>query len=183
MKILNARDTKHWAYGQTQNFIDTFGSACILAQEKHGFDAVTVLSQFALETGYGKKILMVNTESDLSGVYYDSKNLGNIKAFSSWNGKKGWKRVTEWIDGKQTRPIDAFRVYDSYKDAIDDYIALIKRNYPEAYKVRKDGNKYLYHLTSGKKKYATDPIAEIDGDPSYVEKIQRIRQQNFISEV
>ena len=109
MKILNARDSKHWAWRQTQNFIDVFSGACIYAQEKYGFDAVTLLAQFALETGYGKNILIVNTKPDLSGEKIHSHNIGNIKAFKSWTGKKGWKRVLEYVNGKKTYPIDAFR--------------------------------------------------------------------------
>jgi len=175
MKILNARDTKHWAWAQTQNFIDIFSGACIYAQEKNGFDAVTLLAQFALETGYGEKILIVNTYPNLTGEWIDSKNLGNIKAFKSWHGKKGYKRVLEYVDGKKTYPIEPFRIYDSYKDAIDDYIEVIKKNFPKAYNERKDGDKYLYQLQTGRKKYATDP--------DYEGKIQRIRKHNFILEV
>jgi len=175
MKILNARDTTHWAYRQTQNFIDKFSEACIYAQEKHGFDAVTLMAQFALEIGWKGETIKLNTQDDLLGEWVDSKNLGNIKAFKSWTGKKGYKNVREYEDGGYVNLIQPFRIYDNYKDSINDYIDVIKRNFTKAYNERKDSDMYLYQLQEGRRKYATDP--------DYENKVKRVRQQNFIYEV
>ena len=90
------------------------------AAEKLGVSTEVILSQAALETGWGKHIINNGTES--------SHNLFNIKANPGWNGKQIAKSSMEFIQGQSLQQKSAFRAYDSLQQSFDDYVNFLQNN-------------------------------------------------------
>ena len=81
-----------------------------------GLSYELMLSQAALETGWGQRVI--------SGT----NNIFNIKADSSWTGDTVTKDVKETINGQQVIETSKFRVYDSVEDAFIDRVKFLKEN-------------------------------------------------------
>lgn len=91
------------------------------AAEKSGIPHHLILAQAALESGWGKKeILMENGQG--------SFNLFGIKAGRSWKGETTQITTTEYVNGIASKVKDFFRVYGSYQEALNDYVGLLTRN-------------------------------------------------------
>ncbi len=151
-----------------KKFCDDFIQSALNAESETEIPAIAMLAQVALETGWGKHILKVWRKGERIG----SRNLFNIKAFSSWNGKKGTAKVWEivngekvWVDG------EPFRVYNSYEDSFVDYCNLIlkTKRYSKAVENRNDPDRYIREVHRAG--YATDP--------EYSNKIVSIMNLNF----
>lgn len=85
-------------------------------------------------------------------------NLGNITAGSSWAGDT----TTRGDRDARGNPItQKFRSYKSPKEFLDDYMSLLKNQYPVAYAALHDKDfnidKFTSGLTEGKAKYAANP--------------------------
>ncbi|SDG09012.1 flagellar protein FlgJ [Onishia taeanensis] len=91
------------------------------ASRTTGVPAELILSQAALETGWGRYSITTQDGSN-------SHNLFGIKAGSNWQGETTDIRTHEVIDGKRVAITDSFRVYDSYEAAFTDYARLIGDN-------------------------------------------------------
>lgn len=105
-----------------------------LAQEisrKTGISQRLILSQIALETGWGKH--------EIPGT----NNPFNMKAGSNWLGGK-----VSAVDN-QTGTKDPYRAYANYSDAADDYISWIKRRAPGAINAGDDVSKFTAGLRAG----------------------------------
>ena len=124
-----------------------------------GVDAKVLLSQAALETGWGKSVIK---HSDGSSSF----NLFNIKANKSWQGKKARQTTLEFDNGIGRKEMAAFRAYSSYQDSFNDYVHFIKTNprYGNAIKMAGKPEQYMQELQ--KAGYATDP--------NYAAKVMRI---------
>ena len=94
-----------------KRFVEQFAPSAPAVEAKTGIQAVAMLAQVAQETGWGGHILNVN----YNGVQTDSKNLFNIKAGNSWNGKRGVRNVWEVDRGKRVWLDQWFRMYDRYE--------------------------------------------------------------------
>lgn len=88
--------------------------------QKLGVTPEIILSQAALETGWGKYVI---TQDDKS-----SFNLFNIKADQDWQGMKMAKVSMEYIHGKPVQQKSDFRAYNSFAQSFDDYAKLIKNS-------------------------------------------------------
>lgn len=128
-----------------KDFLEFIGIDAIKYLLDEGFDPAIVISQSALETGWSK--------SQLSLV---SKNLFGIKG-------KGLEWTTKEYQGGWTTIKTQFKHYNSTKECMQDYVSIIKRLYPSAYKVRNDPVAYIKEVA---KRWATDP--------NYVDKILAI---------
>lgn len=106
---------------QVETFIETLGK---LAQtvvisrksvgKKWSLPSICI-AQAALETGWGTSDMMVK-----ANAYF------GIKAGSSWKGKVYSSKTKECYDGSTYVTItDCFRAYDSLKESVEDYFALI----------------------------------------------------------
>ena len=101
-----------------------------------GVDPGILISQWGLETAWGKKQV---------GQY----NLGNIKDVSG-------KGPTAYDKMEKSR--SSYKTYDSPEAFAADYAALIKRNFPKAVGAGSDIGAFSAGLQSGEKgAYATDP--------------------------
>lgn len=140
-------------------FVSTLMPAAKRAAERLGVAPEALLAQSALETGWGKHLMH---RPDGSPAY----NLFGIKADSRWPGERVKLRTLEYEQGVAVRKTAAFRAYDSWEQAFQDYAEFIIGNprYAPALENSTDPRRYLDELQ--KAGYATDP--------AYAEKIQRI---------
>lgn len=88
----------------------------------------------------------------------EDNNYGNIISGGVWKGKTN-KRGDHDAEGK---PITQdFRTYDSPTHFVNDYVSLLKKQYPVAYNELFSGNfnidRFTNGLVDGKFKYAQDP--------------------------
>ena len=102
-----------------------------------------VIAQMGLETGW--KIPNDN-------------NFGNITTGEAWNGSS---TVKPDKDAKGNPITQSFRVYKSPEHFVGDYVSLLRKQYPDAYKELTsddfDINRFTNGLQDGKFKYAEDP--------------------------
>jgi flagellar protein FlgJ len=79
-----------------------------------GIPAAFMVSQAALETGWGRKEI-----KHADGT--PSFNLFGIKAGGSWKGPVAEITTTEYINGKAQKVVAKFRAYGSYAESFADY--------------------------------------------------------------
>ncbi|MBU3071156.1 flagellar assembly peptidoglycan hydrolase FlgJ [Aestuariicella sp. G3-2] len=129
-----------------------------------GVDAGVILSQAALETGWGRHMI-----KDQDGR--NSYNLFGIKADSGWQGDTAVVSTLEYRDGIPAQEKASFRSYNSYEESFRDYVSFIQSHsrYQDALKSGADASKYLNGLQQAG--YATDP--------KYADKIMGIVEQHF----
>lgn len=124
-----------------------------------------LIAQVALETGWGKHVI-----HDQQGA--NSFNLFNIKAGSSWQGKKVNVTTLEYRDGIAANEKADFRKYSDYSESFADYVNLMKSNprYREVLDAGKNSSAYAEALQAAG--YATDP--------SYASKIKSLLNSDAI---
>jgi flagellar protein FlgJ len=126
---------------------------------RSGIPAEFMVSQAALETGWGRKeILHANGST--------SFNLFGIKAGPNWKGPVAEVWTTEYVNGKPERVKAQFRAYSSYEESFADYARLLQDSprYAGVMRARGDANAFAANLQ--KAGYATDP--------AYAEKLGRV---------
>lgn len=104
-----------------QSFVSKMSDAAKVASAESGVPAKLILSQAALESGWGKREILREDGST-------SFNLFGIKASPNWKGKVVNIMTTEYEDGVAHKVKQPFRAYDSYAESFADYARLISRN-------------------------------------------------------
>lgn len=124
-----------------------------------GVDAKAIISQAAIETGWGKYVI-----HDGSGEA--THNLFGIKANRHWDGKQAVVDTIEFEAGMPAKQKAAFRAYPSIAEALDDYVKFISEQprYKEAVAQGSDPKRYAESLQQAG--YATDP--------AYADKIMAV---------
>jgi flagellar protein FlgJ len=122
-------------------------------------DPDLLLSQAALETGWGRSIMR---HPDGQSTH----NLFGIKADPSWEGDRVVQSTLEYIGGRLVRTRAAFRAYGSFAESFEDYASFLKGQprYARALEHAGDPGAFMRGLQEAG--YATDP--------SYAEKVLRI---------
>jgi len=128
-----------------------------------GVDSRVLLSQAALETGWGQKVLQ---RADGSSSF----NFFNIKADANWQGPVVSVPTLEYRNGIAVRETATFRAYASPEQGFADYARLITENprYQNALQRASDPRAYMHALARAG--YATDPryadkvLALLDSD-------------------
>lgn len=115
-----------------------------------GVSPLVLVSQAALETGWGKA---VTQHSDGSSSF----NLFNIKADKQWQGDQVVKSTLEYHNGHAKYEKAAFRSYDSYADSFDDYVDFLRTNTRYGSALQHQGDDQLFIREMHKAGYATDP--------------------------
>lgn len=135
------------------------------AAKQLGVDANILLSQAALETGWGKSVIKTDDGNS-------SHNLFNIKADKSWQGAQTQVATLEFREGVAKKEMAGFRSYDSYQQSFDDYVNFIKTNprYKTAIKMADKPERYMHELQQAG--YATDP--------AYADKVMKIYQSQVM---
>lgn len=153
-------------FNSPEEFVEKLWPYAERAAEKLGVAPEVILSQAALETGWGKFIL-----ADQQG---SSFNLFNIKAHR-WDGDTVAKNALEYRDGKALHEQSQFRAYDSYQHSFDDYVRFLQTQprYSQALQHVGDPNAFIEQLH--KAGYATDP--------QYADKIKRIMNSDTLAQL
>ncbi len=138
------------SFEQPKDFVMALIEPAKRVQEQLKVPFEVVIAQAALETGWGKKI--IKTEQGES-----TNNLFNIKADSRWQGDKTHKETLEFEQGAMVKKREPFRVYDSIKESIDDYVSFLSSS--DRYKAALDKAENVEHFLQGLQSagYATDP--------------------------
>ncbi|MFT7234758.1 MAG: flagellar protein FlgJ [Methylophagaceae bacterium] len=154
------------SFDSPESFVRQLWSMAEKAARKIGVTPEVILSQAALETGWGQHVIHKNTETS-------SHNLFNIKADERWQGDSAAIGTVEYRDGLAVKEQAKFRVYNSYQESFDDYIQFLQTQprYREALKQTKDPEAFIDGLH--KAGYATDP--------AYADKIKRIMNSDTLT--
>ena len=107
-----------------------------------------MVGQAALESGWGRREIRGDDGKP-------THNLFGIKA-TNWSGKVSVNTTTEFTNGKAERVQEAFRAYDSYDHAFEDYARLLAKNPRYANVVQAETPEQFGHGMQ-KAGYATDP--------------------------
>lgn len=116
---------------------------------KYGIQPAILVSQAALESGYGT-----------SGLTRQANNLFGMKPSKAWLADKKplWTGMTtEFINGVQTPVKDSFKKYGSWKESIYDWAELISKTYKTAYGYAKAGDVTGYGQAIVDFGYSTHP--------------------------
>lgn len=134
------------------------------AERVTGIPAKFMISQAALETGWGKREIRNQDGSS-------ANNLFGIKAGPGWKGKVATAVTTEYVNGVPQTRVEKFRAYDSYADSFKDYAKLITNNprYEKVLANAKDAAGFAHGLQQAG--YATDPL--------YAAKLSKIIKNNL----
>lgn len=132
-----------------RDFVSRMSTAAKVASEQSGVHAKLILSQAALESGWGKREILREDGSTTHNVF-------GIKAGPGWKGEVVHVTTTEYIDGKPQKVKEPFRAYRSYEEAFTDYAKLVgnSKRYAD---VREAPTAELAARRIQKAGYATDP--------------------------
>lgn len=138
-----------------RDFVSSMTPSAYKAAAESGVPASLILSQAALESGWGKRII-----TDENGK--NSFNLFGIKATTNWKGKVVNVMTTEYVDGTARKMVQPFRAYGSYDESFKDYAKLISNN-----------SRYQGVIEAGDATKAAHAIqkAGYATDPKYAEKL------------
>lgn len=131
-------------------FVDRMATAAQNASAQSGIPARFMLSQAALESGWGKREIR---RSDGSTSF----NVFGIKAGKNWNGPTVEVATTEYVNGQPRKVMAKFRAYGSYDEAFADYANLISKNPRYASVVANANDAAGFATNLQRAGYATDP--------------------------
>ena len=141
------------------HFVGQHTGAAQEAEKRTGIPAAFMISQAALETGWGRKEIR-------HGDGTPAFNLFGVKAGASWKGAVAEVATTEYIDGKPQKVMAKFRAYGSYAESFSDYARLMSESprYQRVASSRGDASGFAKSLQRAG--YATDP--------AYADKLTRV---------
>lgn len=131
------------------SFTERLSIPAMIASRQSGIPHHLIMAQAALESDWGKREIP-------AGDGKTSFNLFGIKASDDWQGKTTTVTTTEYQNGLAVKVQQKFRVYDSYLDALGDYIHVLTDNprYREVVNaVQPEAGAYALQRAG----YATDP--------------------------
>jgi flagellar protein FlgJ len=102
-------------------FVQQHMDAAQRAQAETGIPAAFMVSQAALETGWGRREIR---HADGSPSF----NLFGIKAGAGWKGPVAEVVTTEYVDGRPQKVTAKFRAYGSYAESFADYARLMTQS-------------------------------------------------------
>ena len=140
-------------------FVQQHTSAAREAAKATGIPAEFMVSQAALETGWGRKEIRHGDGSP-------SFNLFGIKAGGSWRGPVAEVTTTEYVAGKAQKVVAKFRAYGSYAESFADYARLMKTSPRYQNVVAKADTAVGFAQGLQRAGYATDP--------AYADKLARV---------
>jgi flagellar protein FlgJ len=131
-------------------FVQQHTAAARKAESETGIPAAFMISQSALETGWGRKEI-----KHADGT--PSFNLFGIKAGPNWKGPVAEITTTEYIDGRAIKVTAKFRAYASYEESFADYARLMKNSPRYAQVLAQADSAKGFAQGLQKAGYATDP--------------------------
>ncbi len=160
-------DRNDWRPDSPESFVKALWPHARRAADELGTRPEVLISQAALETGWGKHMIR-GTDGG------NSFNLFGIKADSRWQGERAVTETVEFRDGLMRKERAVFRAYASPEESFSDYVDFLKSNprYSEALRQANDAPAFARALADAG--YATDP--------DYSSKINRIMNSASIRE-
>ena len=140
-------------------FVAQHTAAAQRVSGRTGIPAAFMVSQAALETGWGRKEIL---HADGSTSF----NLFGIKAGPNWKGPVAEVWTTEYVNGQPQRVKAQFRAYSSYEESFADYARLLQDSPRYAGVMRARGDASAFAANLQKAGYATDP--------AYADKLGRV---------
>jgi len=131
-------------------FVQQHTQAAQAAEQRSGIPAEFMISQAALETGWGRKEILHADGST-------SHNLFGIKAGPGWKGPVAEVMTTEYENGRAVKKVQAFRAYASYAESFQDYARLITNSPRYAPVVAAADDAAAFARGLQRAGYATDP--------------------------
>lgn len=137
-------------FDSPEQFVESLMPMAERVAAKYGMDPKAIISQAAVETGWGKFVIH-------SADGKSSHNLFGIKANKDWEGKQAVVDTLEFNNGVAQKQKAAFRAYDSVREAMEDYGQFItsQPRYSRAVEQASDARQYTQALQDAG--YATDP--------------------------
>ena len=145
-----------------QDFVNRMLPHALRASQATGVPPHLMLGQAALESGWGKREILMPDGSN-------SYNLFGIKANAGWNGKVAEVMTTEYKNGVAGKQIEKFRAYSSYTEAFKDYSTMMSNNPRYASVLQQGGDALGMAQALQKSGYATDP--------KYADKLVSVMRQ------
>lgn len=125
-----------------KEFLEKYGASAKKAAEETGISEDLLLTQVALETGWGK--------------HTPGNNVGGVKPGKSWTGKTQTLTTKEFENGKYVTKPQVFRAYDSPEEGFQGYVDFLTSN--KRYQNLKGVTDPLKAIAlMGKSGYATSP--------------------------
>ncbi len=173
-------------FEQPLEFVQKLWPLAEQTAKKLGVSTEVILSQAALETGWGQYIITKDKQS--------SFNLFNIKAEPGWSGKRMEKVSMEYAHGKPIQQKSSFRAYDSFEQSFNDYADFIQnspryrnaldkiRNMEQSlHSSNKESNEESNYEPLANKAYInTLHQSGYATDPDYSAKVLRVLNSDFI---
>jgi len=157
-KPSNQTATKTMQFSTPDEFVAELYPAAEKVAAEIGVHPLAIVSQAALETGWGKHMITAENGDN-------SFNFFGIKADSRWHGDKVSIMTHEYRQGVRVNEKADFRAYESLEDGLRDYGRFLQaERYQQALASGQNINDYAQQLQQAG--YATDP--------EYAAKIQRI---------
>ena len=155
-----------YGWDQPQTFVRDLWPHAEKAAAQLGVSTEVIVSQAALETGWGRHSMK---KPDGSIAF----NLFGIKAAADWQGQQVSQSTLEFRQGSMQREQASFRAYDSVAESMQDYVDFVQSSprYQQALNHQGSDSQYVRGLQRGG--YATDP--------HYADKIINIRDGDTLS--
>jgi flagellar protein FlgJ len=141
------------------DFVAAHTESARQAEQATGIPAAFMISQAALETGWGRREIR---HADGSSA----NNLFGIKAGASWRGPVAEVTTTEYVGGVAQKVTARFRAYSSPAESFADYARLMKTNPRYAAVLANEGSADAFAQGLQRAGYATDP--------AYADKLTRV---------
>ncbi|PHM58988.1 flagellar assembly peptidoglycan hydrolase FlgJ [Xenorhabdus sp. KK7.4] len=145
----------------SSSFVSMLSIPAQIASQQSGIPHLLIIAQAALESGWGQREILTEEGKP-------SHNLFGIKAGKNWRGAVTNIMTTEYVNGEPQKMRDSFRVYDSYLEAVTDYVRLLTEN-PRYAKVAQSVTAEQGAHSLQEAGYATDP--------GYAQKLVSLIQQ------
>jgi peptidoglycan hydrolase FlgJ len=159
---------KFQAFKSPEDFIQKLYPAAEKIAKEMGVSPRAIISQAALETGWGKFMI---SGRDEGGIKESSFNFFGIKADNRWSGEKVTVTTHEYRDGQRVTEKADFRSYPTIEAGLKDYSQFLQaQRYEKAMAAGTNIEQYAKELQQAG--YATDP--------KYAEKISRIANSDFM---
>jgi flagellar protein FlgJ len=164
----NTAGDKIQAFDSPEDFIQTLYPAAEKIANQMGVNPQAIISQAALETGWGKFVIQGENSQ---GEKENSFNFFGIKADSRWEGEKVRVTTHEYRDGQRVTEKADFRSYPTIEAGLKDYSNFLQaKRYEKAMAAGTDIEQYAQELQQAG--YATDP--------QYAQKITRIANSELM---
>lgn len=171
-------ETPSEGWQDAREFIDALLPFARKTAERLGVSPLSVMSQAALETGWGKHVMPASEGSSL--------NLFGIKAAGNWRGESVSKPTLEFSNGIARREVEPFRVYGSLAETFDDYAQFLTGNDRYQAVANQADNVMGFGSALQDAGYATDPayakkISGIAGSETMQRILHELKQTDLLS--